>query len=69
MDKIDRVIHYLGLGAGFSIMTIIFLALFAIGPYALIWGLNLLFDMSITYTANHWLGSALILLSIRWFTR
>lgn len=46
-----------------TLISIIVIAIFILGPFALIWALNTLFDLTIAYTVSTWFASFILMLT------
>jgi hypothetical protein len=64
MNAFNKLIKYLGAGGAVALILIAILLIFVVGPFMLIWGLNLM-GVSIAYSIKTFFGASLVILALK----
>jgi hypothetical protein len=64
MSALNKLIRYLGAGGAVALIVLTALLIFVVGPFMLIWGLNLM-GLEVAYSIKTFFGASLVILALK----
>lgn len=64
MSSLNKLIKYLGAGGAITLLVLTVLLIFVVGPFMLIWGLNLM-GLEVAYSIKTFLGAGFVMLALK----
>lgn len=64
MNAFNKLIKYLGASGAVALILLSIILLFVVGPFMLIWGLNLM-GLEVDYTIKTFFGASLVILALK----
>lgn len=64
MESFKKLFKYLGVGGAFALIALTIVLVFLIGPFMMLWGLNLM-GFEIEYNIETFFGAALVIIALK----